>query len=220
MADKTKEKRSGDIPASDVSEKLSQMSLLDRARLAALIELDGDAALRAHILGAMGQVEAGRGSRGSAREVPSTWTQIHVLDRLEEAFAVMAMMPAATRPKAYGSAWPSVVQERLPLVVLAEMSASGELETQQEEQNRIRLPPSSAQVSRMDQALRWPFEYLSDRPELARAISLRAMWSAMRVDIRRRCERRALDHKIFNMQWQAALSILTGRLIARRVPVS
>ncbi|MBR0693623.1 DUF6362 family protein [Bradyrhizobium lablabi] len=142
------------------------------------------------------------------------------MDRLEEAFQVMAMMPAATRPKAYGSAWPSVVQEKIPLVVLAEMSESGELATREGEQNRVRLPPTSAQVSRMEQASRWPFEYLRDQPELAKAISLRAMWSAMRVDIRRRCQRRGIDHDEFNRQWQEGLKIITEQLIARRVPVS
>jgi Domain of unknown function (DUF6362) len=148
------------------------------------------------------------------------WTIVHTLDRLEEAFHVMAMMPAATRPKAYGSAWPSVVQEKIPLVILAEMSASGELETQQKEQNRVRLPPSSAQVSRMEQALRWPFEYLSGQPDLARAISLRAMWSAMGADIRKRCKRRGIDHVEFSRQWQEGLNIITATLISRKVPVS
>jgi hypothetical protein len=42
----------------------------------------------------------------------------------------------------------------------------------------------------------------------------------MRVDIRKRCERRRLHHETFNVQWQAGLKIITGRLIARRVPVT
>lgn len=147
------------------------------------------------------------------------WTIVHVLDRLEEAYGVMAMMPAATRPKAYGSAWPSVVQEKIPLIVLAEIGEA-EVETRQEEQNRVRLAPTAAQVSRMEQASRWPFEYLRDRPELAKAISLRAMWSAMRVDIRKRCKRKGIDHDDFNRQWQEGLNIITATLIARRVPVS
>ena len=199
---------------------LSPMSQAGRAKLSLLIEKDGDADLREHLLGALGRSETARGSLKSQREVPDTWSQIHVLDRLEEAYGVMAMMPAATRPKAYGSAWPSVVQEKIPLVILAEMSASGELETQEEERNRVRVPPSSAQITRMEQALRWPFEYLRDQPELAKAISLRTMWSAMHVDIRKRCERRGIDHDAFNRQWQEGLTIITVMLIARRVPVS
>jgi hypothetical protein len=199
---------------------LSHLSPTDRAKLSTLIEADGDAELREHLLGAIGRAETGRGSLRAPREVPSIWSQIHALDRLEEAFQVMAMMPAATRPKAYGSAWPSIVQEKIPLVILAEMSASGELESQQDEKNRVRVPPSSAQISRMEQALRWPFEYLRDQPELARAISQRAMWSAMHVDIRKRCERRGIDHDRFNADWQEGLRIITVMLIALKVPVS
>ena len=55
---------------------------------------------------------------------------------------------------------------------------------------------------------------------LARAISLKAMWSVMRVDIRRLCEKRRLDPAIVNAEWQEALRIITGSLITRRVPVS
>jgi hypothetical protein len=220
MAEKTRKTGSQGHSGDNVPIDLSQMSLQDRARLSALIESDADADLRQHLLGAIGRAETGRGSRGSAREVPSTWTQIHVLDRLEEAYEVLGSLPAATRPKAYGSAWPGIVQEKIPLVVQAEMDAAGELEQLHEDRNRVRLAATSAQVTRMEQALRWPFEYLRDRPELARAISLRAMWAVMRADIRRKCERRGINHDQFNAEWQAGLGIITAMLIARSVPVS
>jgi hypothetical protein len=201
MAD-NKRKTGKEDKKDNVLSDMSSMSPTARAKLSALIEKDGDADLREHLLGAMGRAETARGSLRAPREVPDMWSIVHALDCLEEAFAVMAMMPAATRPKAYGSAWPSIVQEKIPLVILAEMSASGELETQQEEKNRVRVPPSSAQITRMEQALRWPFEYLRERPDLARAISQRAMWAAMHVDIRKRCERRKIDYDEFNAHWQ------------------
>jgi hypothetical protein len=206
------------MPEQDVASDLSRMSPRERARLSALIETDGDTQLRQHLLGAMGRSETGRGARG-AREIPERWSIIHVLDRLEEGFHIMSMMPAATKPKSYGSAWPQTVQEKIPLIVLAEIGGD-EMETRQEEQNRVRLAPSSTQVTRMEQALRWPFEYLSDRPELAKAISLKAMWSAMRTDIRKKCQRRGLDHDEFNRRWQEGLRIITAALIVRKVPVS
>jgi hypothetical protein len=152
--------------------------------------------------------------------VPAVWTQIHVLDRLEEAYEVLSALPAKTRPKQYGNAMPTVVQERPSLKDLLDMSEAGALEQFEQDRNRVRLAPTTAMVSRMDQALRWPLEHLSDKPELARAVSLRALWAAMRVDIRKRCERRGLHHETFNVQWQAGLRIITGRLIAQRVPVS
>lgn len=199
---------------------ISALSLAGRARLAALIELDGDQALRTHLLGAIGRSETVRGARGGVRELPSTWSMIHILDRMEEAFEILAGMPMATRPKQYGNAMLAIHHQRLSIKDQLDMMASGELEQMAEDRNRVRLAPTSAQVSRMDQALGWPFQYLSDRPELAKAVSLRALWAAMRVDIHKRCERRGIDHAAFNAHWQEGTRIIAATLIARRVPVS
>jgi hypothetical protein len=209
----------------DANIDISHMSPSERAKLSTLIEKDGDADLREHLLGALGRSETARGSLRAAREVPSTWSIVHVLDRLEEAFQVMAMMPAATRPKAYGSAWPGynpITPAELIGIKNEIFQAGGAaaLSEWESEQNQTRDPPSSAQITRMEQALRWPFEYLRDWPELAKAISQRAMWAAMRVDIRRRCERRGINHDEFNVSWQEGLNIITAMLIARKVPVS
>jgi hypothetical protein len=204
----------------NVTIDLSGMSLYGRAKLAAIIEKDGDPDLRKHLLGVVGGAETTRGARRGAREVPDRWTVIHVLDRLEEAYEVLSGMPMATLPKQYGNAMPTPLRERLSIMDQIEMLGTGELEQLHEDRNRVRLAATSAQVSRMDQALRWPFEYLSDRPELARAISLRAMWAVLRADIRKKCERRGIDHDAFNANWQRALVIITGALIARKVPVS
>lgn len=202
----------------DVPLDMSHMSLSQRARLGLLIEKDGDETLRTHLLGAIGRSEIGQ--RRGAREIPDRWTIVHCLDRLEEAYQVLGSLPAATRPKEYGTAWPSVVQEKIPLMIQAELAASGDLELREADKNRVRLPPTTAQITRMEEALRWPFEYLSDKPELAKAIQLRTMWSAMGVDIRKRCQRKGIDHDDFNARWQAALAVITGALIARKVPVT
>jgi hypothetical protein len=194
------------------------MSLTKRARLAALIELDGDDGLRGHLLGVVGRMEAPAGRRSSVREVPSTWTMVHVLDRLEEAYEVLLALPARTRPKQYGNAMPTPVQERPALKDLLEMAEAGE--SFEEDRNRVRLAPTTAQITRMDQALAWPMEYLADRPDLAKAISLRALWAVIRADIRRSCQRRGLDHKLFNRQWQEGLKVVTATLTARRVTVN
>ncbi len=194
---------------------LSKLSPIERARLAALVELDGDANLREHLLGAVGRSEPAQ--RRREREVPPQWNLIHVLDRIEEAFEVMAMMPAATRPKQFGAAWPAYTYDRGDLNAQLE---TFELEKTLADRNKVRLSPTAAQVTRMEQASRWPFEYLADRPDLARAIGLRCLWSVAKADIRKRCHARGIDHAEFNVQWQAALSLITGKLIARKVPVS
>lgn len=209
----------------NVSLDLSKMSLLGRAQLSVLIEKDGDEDLRQHLLGAVGRAEMGRRAHRTSHELPTTWTMIHVLDRLEEAFRIISMMPAATGPQIYGSAWPNynpMTQGELKAIrnEIYQLGGQSALSAWESEQNRVRLQPSSAQVSRMEQASRWPFEFLRDKPELARAISFRAMWSAMRVDIRKHCQRKGIDHETFNQQWQQGLNIITATLITRHVPVS
>lgn len=196
------------------------MSLTDRARLAALVESDGDEQLRVHLLGAIGRAEAGQRSRETAREVPPTWTMIHVLDRLEEAYAVLAALPAKTRPQQYGNGMPTPVREKLTNKDWIDLLEAGELEKVEQDRNRVRLAPTTAQITRMDQALAWAFEYLRDQPELAKAISLRALWAVLRADVQKRCLSRGIEPKTFNQQWQQGLRIITAALIARRVPVS
>jgi hypothetical protein len=193
---------------------LSKLSILEQARLSALIEVDGDPGLRAHLLGAVGRSTP---LRRREREVPAQWTIIYVLDRLEEAVEVRAMMPASTRPKEFGAAWPTYTYDRFDLNSQMETE---ELEKTLADRNKVRLQPSAAQISRAEEAERWPFEFLADRPELARAIGLRTLWSVMKIDIRKRCLARGIDHAEFNVQWQAALSEIAGKLIARKVPVS
>jgi hypothetical protein len=140
------------------------------------------------------------------------------LDRLEEAFLVLSALPAKTRPQAYGNAMPTPVQEKISFKDLLDMANAGE--SFEEARNRVRIAPTTAQITRMEQALRWPFEHLADKPDLARAVSLRSFWAATRADIRKRCERHGLHHPTFNMQWQAGVSIVTRELVARRVTVS
>lgn len=220
MTENKGKNRLGDKRDNNLSLELSRMSLTDRARLAALVEVDGDAALRDHLLGAIGRSQQTLLSRRSAREVPVQWTPVHTLDRLEEAYLVLANQPATSGPKQYGNGMPTVVQERLTNKDWIDLFESGELESMHADRNRVRIPATAAQVTRMEQALRWSFEYLGDRPLLARALSQRALWAALKFDIRRRCETLGIRHAEFNVFWQEGLQIVTASLIARKIPVS
>ncbi|MCC8945978.1 hypothetical protein H8A97_12935 [Bradyrhizobium sp. Arg62] len=206
----------------DMQATLSQLSPADHAELLARIEDDGDADLRGYVIEALGwgTAQPAHITRESAREVPPQWTQIHVLDRLEEAFAVLSSLPARTRPKQFGNGMPTPVREKLTNKDWIDLLEAGELEKVEEQANRVRLAPTTAQITRMDQALRWPFEHLAGEPELARALSRRAMWAAMKVDIRKRCEQRQMQHELFQLQWQHGLRLVTERLIMARVAVS
>lgn len=222
MAEYKQKKGQSDILWDNVTTAMSQMSLSERARLDAMIEQHGDPALRVYLSGAV----SARGAvpqpiERRRRDLPAVWTQIHVLDRMEEAYSVLAAIPMATRPKAYGNGMPSVTQEtRLSLLDQVLMQESGDLQALQEERNRVRLAPTSGQISRMDQALRWQFDYLRDLPEVSRSLGLKALWSASGADIGRRCAARAINPKFFNRQWQHGLTVIVWRLLRDKVPVS
>jgi hypothetical protein len=239
MTEKKHENGLRDIPEKDVTQDLSRMSLSNR--ISALIspekrafigskraqwpsarevELPPDRRGFGPGLVPQGRLETAGGLlRTSARVVPEVWTQIHVLDRLEEAYRVLAMQPGV-KGRSSSTVWPAMAVEKMGIFDMIELMGTGELEQRAEEKNRVRLQPTSLQISLMEQALTWPFQFLNDRPELAKAIQLRSMWTAMGADIRKRCERRGLYHDEFNRQWQAALSIITGTLLARKVPVT
>lgn len=221
MADSKRKTARRDILGGDVTADLARLSLKERARLAALIETDGDSALRTHLLGAIGPAETARGALGSKRPVvPERWSQIHVLDRLEEAYGTLAAMPMITRPKQYGNGMPTVLQDRLTNKDWIDLFESGELDKMHEEKNRVRITVTAAQITRMDQALRWPFDYLAPYPEVSRSVCLKARWSMAGVDIGRRCKALGMNPHFFNRQWQHGLTVIATRLILKRVPVS
>jgi hypothetical protein len=204
----------------DVTFDLSLLSLSDRSRLSAMAHLDDDPGVRALVLGLLGEAESPRGSRPAVRQVPERWTVIHVLDRLEEAFEVLASLPMATRPKAYGNAMPTVVQQRFSLLDQFEMQETGELAELHQDRNRVRLSVSAAQISRMDQAFSWPVTYLKPYPEVAKAVCLKAWWSVSKADIGRRCAARRMNPKFFNRQWQHGLAVIATQLVLSKIPVS
>lgn len=196
----------------------SLLSLMDRARLSALAEIDGDPGVRSLVMGVLGKAPPARTGR-KARELPPQWSQIHVLDRLEEAYETLARLPMMTRPKQYGNAMPSVVRDRIPLLIQAEMAASGDLE-RQDDSDDVRLSVTAAQISRMDQAFGWPVDFLLEYPEMAKAVCLKAIWGVAKANISERCLGRGMNHKFFNRQWQHALTIIAVKLIQKKVPVT
>lgn len=215
-----------DVDSASVLKSVSQMSLRERARQSLQLETEleeleasgqMDSAVRLALLGAVG-TSAYRSKR-EKREIPDHWTQIHVLDRLEDGYRVLASQPGM-KGRGSSTVWPAVAEEALSLLDKVLLIEAGELEARDEENNRVRFVPTSLDIALSDQALAWPFRYLRDRPGLARAIQLRAMWASMGVDIKKRCRHRKLDHDQFNLDWQHALALITGALIADRVAVS
>lgn len=97
-------------------------------------------------------------------ETPLSWTPDHVMTRMVWAFETLDRVRAKVGPTGYGSGWPRYVHEWSDLLAQEE-PVPGETVSQGEERRRgerrpITLPPSSHEVSLMDEALAWPARYL------------------------------------------------------------
>jgi hypothetical protein len=187
--------------------------LAERAAIAARAELRGQ---RDGILGAIGPATPAPLAR--QRTVPERWSLLHVMDRMEEAFRILSRLPMPTRPKGYVNSMPIYLYDRGDLNSQAE---TYELERMAKLRNRVRLPPSPAEIARMEEALHWPSAYLSG-PEfhhVARAVNLGSLWAAFDVDIDKALRRIKVPRRAFNARKLQGLRIIATELIRRRVPV-
>ena len=187
--------------------------LAERAEVAARAELRGE---RQGILGAIGQTTLAPLAR--SRLVPDRWSLLHVMDRLEEAFRILSRLPLPTRPRGYINSMPIYLYDRGDLNSQLE---TYELERMARLRNRVRLPPSPAEIARMEEALHWPSAFLSGAEfhHVARAVNLGSLWSAFDIDIDKAVKRIKITRRTFNARKLQGLRIIAIELIRRRVPV-
>jgi hypothetical protein len=141
------------------------------------------------------------------------------MDRLEEAFRVLSRLPLPTRPKGYINSMPRYLYDQGDLNSQAE---TYEFERMAKIRNRVRLPPSPAEVERSEQALGWPALFLSG-PEfhhVARAVNLGSLWAAFDTDVEAALKRLKITRRTFHARKLQGLRIITIELIRGRVPVS
>lgn len=188
--------------------------LTERAAAAARAELRGE---RTAMLGATGQITALL-PQARMRRVPESWTVIHVMDRLEEAFRTLSRLPVATRPRGYTNSMPFYVYDRGDLNAQME---THELERLARLRNRVRIPPSPEEIARMEEALRWPVAYLAGAEfhHVARAVNLGSLWAAFDTDAGPGLKRLNITARVFNVRKLQGIRIIAGELIRRRVPV-
>jgi hypothetical protein len=192
----------------------ARRQLAERAVRAARAELRGE---RAGILGVIGTSAAPHAFlRG--RVAPDRWSLVHVMERLEEGFRILARLPIATRPRGYVTSMPFPIYDRADLNAQLE---SYELERLAQLRNRVRIPPTPAEIGRMEEALRWPTAYLcgAEFHHVARAVNLGLLWGAFDADVDARLKRLKITRRAFNARKLQGLRIITGELIRRRVPV-
>jgi len=188
-------------------------SLVERAARAARAELRGE---RTGILGATGQTALPPLAR--ARRVPEHWSFIHVMERMEEAFRTLGRLPMATRPRGYVNSMPIYLYDQGDLNSQLE---TYELERLARLRNRVRIPPSPAEIARMEESLHWPSAFLSGAEfhHLARAVNLASLWAAVDADVARGLRRIKLTRRAFNARKLQGLRIIARELVRRRVPV-
>jgi hypothetical protein len=189
-------------------------ALAERAASAARAELRGE---RAGILGAVG-TSAAPHAFVRARPVPDRWSLVHVMDRLEEGFRILARLPIATRPRGYVNSMPFPIYDRADLNAQLE---TYELERMAQLRNRVRIPPTPAEIGRMEEALHWPTAYLSGAEfhHVARAVNLGSLWAAFDADVDARVKRLKITRRALNARKLQGLRIITRELIRRRVAV-
>jgi hypothetical protein len=103
-------------------------------------------------------------------DAPNVWTGPHVGRRLCEAMQTLRLLPMSG-VAGYSGNWPPYVYEWEDLLAQHEQ---GELERTQAIQNRTRLLPSLAEVSRMEVAICWPAQFLA-RSHLVIAVNAVAL---------------------------------------------
>lgn len=191
----------------------ADLSLNERAAEAARAELHGE---RTGILGALGP--ATQMPLVRARHVPDRWSLIHVMERMEEGFRILARLPMATRPRGYVNSMPTYLYDRGDLNSQLE---TRELERMSRLRNQVRILPSPAEIARMEEALRWPAIYLSG-PEfhhIARAVNLSSLWAAFEVDVDKALRRIKVPRRAFNARKLHGFRIIAQELVRRRVSI-
>ncbi len=90
-----------------------------------------------------------------------------------------------------------------------------------QQRNRVRIPPSPAEIARMEEALHWPAAYLggAEFHHVARAVNLGSLWAALDADVDKRLKALKITRRTFNARKLQGLRIIAWELIRRRVPV-
>lgn len=112
--------------------------------------------------------------QGGRRPGGPMWAVVAVMDRLEEAFGVLARLPMPRGPRQFGNGMPTPRQEHLNLIDQVLLMYMGELDKLHAERNKVRLPPGPDELARMEIAISWPGRYLADTPEVSKVVQIAA----------------------------------------------
>lgn len=113
--------------------------------------------------------------------VPKEWTAGFVGARLVDAMRVLGRMPTGGG-SAKSGCWPpyQTMTKSEMRELLNEHQSAGTLGEFYRSLNRVRIPPSSHEITRMEEAIAWPAKYLRDDPALAGIVSF---WANEETDM-------------------------------------
>lgn len=112
--------------------------------------------------------------------VPKEWTAEHVGERLVDAFRVLGRMPLGAASTKSGL-WPEF--QTMSRADLNEHVKAGTLSQFYASRNHVRIPPSSHEIARMEEAIAWPARYLRDDPAAAGIVNFWALEADPHADV-------------------------------------
>jgi hypothetical protein len=117
--------------------------------------------------------------------IPPYWTAEHVGTRFADMWGVLIRSPnSGVGPRPFGQMWPAYLREWDDLLAIVGGDVE-QFELLQIERNRVRVPPSSTEISEMGRALEWPGRYLIEQTDvMRRSFNKCAQARALEVDLR------------------------------------
>lgn len=121
-----------------------------------------------------------------------TWTADDVADHFEEAFRTLRKLPPV-RVQGYFNAWPQIVRSEKEILAM--------------EPQPMRVWPSAAAITRLEQTFDWVLWIEEDERKLVWARAARRPWKQISVE-------HACDRTTAWRRWQLALTKIATRLNA------
>src|SRR5215475_6032253 len=150
--------------------------------------------------------------------VPTRWDGPHVGKRLTEAFRTLSRLPMKGHPRPFGTCWPEYMRDWSDELAILTGELS-DLEAAARAQNRVRILPSAAEISRMESAISWPGTYLAARPILARVVQIVALHRSREKDLNWiACKLRLASH-VLRARNRTGLDLIAAGLHHDGVPV-
>lgn len=145
------------------------------------------------------------------------WTRKLVADRLQEMIVTVGRTTGRIGPKEYGSGAPDYVNDQLEIFF---ERAFGELVRDKTQRTRLGGGATTAEVTRMEQALHWQGRYLQTAPSLEiEALQIQLNCWAFRTALSRACRAGGFNRDTTKDRIERACYRIATGLIADRVPV-